>query len=44
VIPELEVAALVPSKAGGESGYDATLASGRPPMAITPATALANRK
>ena len=44
VIPELEVAAVAPSKSGGEMGYDATLASGRPPMAVTPATALRSRK
>jgi len=44
VIPELEVAAIAPSKSSGEIGYDVASASGRPPMAITPATALANRK
>lgn len=44
VIPELEVAAVAPVRSGDESGYDITTGSGRPPMAITPATALSHRK
>ena len=44
IIPELEVAAIASVKSGDESGYDATSGAGRPPMAITPATALRHRK
>jgi hypothetical protein len=44
VIPELEVAAVGDAKAGGESGYEGAPSLGRPPMAVTPATALRHRK
>ena len=44
VIPELEVAAVASAKLSDESGYDVTTGGRRPPMAITPATALRNRK
>lgn len=39
-VPELELIATASAKSGGESSYEATPSSGRPPMAITPATAL----
>jgi hypothetical protein len=43
VIPELEVATVGGAKTGGESGYEGAPSAGRPPMAVTPATALRNR-
>ena len=44
VIPELEIAAIVPAKADGESSYEVATPTGRPPMAITPANALRHRR
>ena len=44
VIPELEVTVVGAAKHGGESVYEGAPHAGRPPMAVTPATALHYRK